>query len=224
MRTTILAVAACASLAVSGCAPTSLALRESLATAPDCCASEHEFSYPALGVGERLKVELGAASPAHEFSTGKSYYAAFRLPPQPRPLNVQVRSFISGGLTLAEAYLFYPVVAVLDADHRVRSVVAVPPEKVGSSVQDDFFAGVLLDLTVPVAEGDAFAVLYTDARLLGKTFRFERDTTTTRTMYYPGGSMLVTDPVHVRADIPYAAGGRVEVRLIEPDKAQGSSQ
>jgi hypothetical protein len=115
-------------------------------------------------------------------------------------------------------------VAVLDADHRVRSVAAVPPEKVSASVQEDFFAGVLLDLNVPVAEGDAFAVLYTDARLLGKTFRFERHTTTTRTLYYPGGSMLVTDPVHVQADIPYAADGRVEVRLLEPGSQQDNSK
>jgi Maltose operon periplasmic protein precursor (MalM) len=224
MRATKLAVAACVLLAVCGCAPTSLALRDSLVAAPDCCASERDFSYQALDMGERVKAELGAASPAHEFSSGKSYYAAFRLPPQPRPLNVQVRSVVSGGLTLAEAYLFYPVVAILDADHRVRSVVAVPPEKVDSSVQDDMFAGVLLDLTVPVAEGDVFVVLYTDARLLGKTFRFERHTTTTRTVYYPGGSMLVTDPVYVQADIPYAAGGRVEVRLVEPGSPKDNSK
>jgi hypothetical protein len=169
-------------------------------------------------------VELSASSPAHEFSTGKSYYAAFRLPPQPRPLSIQVRSFVSGGFTLAEAYLFYPVVAVLDADYRIRSVVSVPPDKVSSAVREDFFAGVLLDLSVPIAAGDAFVVLYTDARLLGETFRFERHTTTTRTLYYPGGSMLVTDPVHVKADIPYAAGGRVEVLLAEPSSQQEDSK
>jgi hypothetical protein len=107
-------------------------------------------------------------------------------------------------------------VAILDADYYTRSVVSVPPDKVSAAVQDDFFAGVLLDLSVPVAEDDVFIVLHTDARLFGGTFRFERHTTTTRTLYYPGGSLLVTDPVHVQAVIPYAAGGRVEVRLVEP--------
>jgi len=224
MRIPRLAVAACALLAVSACAPTSLALRDSLAAAPDCCARERDFRYQALGLGERVKVELGAASPAHAFSTGKSYYAAFRLPPQPRPLTVQVRSIISGGITLAEAYLFYPVVAVLDADYGSRLVVSVPPDKVSAAVKDDFFAGVVLDLSVPIVAGDTFVVLYSDARLLGQTFRFERHTTNTRTVYYPGGSMLVTDPVHVQADIPYAAGGKVEVRLVEPGSKQDNSQ
>lgn len=224
MHTTRLAVAACALLAVSACAPTSLALRDSLAVAPDCCASEREFRYSALGVGERVKVELGAASPAHVFSTGKSYYAAFRLPPQPRPLTVQVRSIISGGLTLAEAYLFYPVVAILDADYGSRRVVSVPPAKVSAAVKDDFFAGVVLDLSVPVAESDAFVVVHSDARLLGQTFRFERHTTNTQTVYYPGGSMLVTNPVHVQADIPYAAGGKVEVRLVEQGARQDQTK
>jgi maltose operon protein len=180
--------------------------------------------YRELQAGQRLRLELDAASPTHGFASGKSYYTAFHLPPYQQPLDLRVRSLLSGGLTLAEAYLFYPVVAVLDADHRVRSVAAVPPEKVRASVQEDFFAGVLLDLNVPVAEGDAFAVLYTDARLLGKTFRFERHTATTRTVYYPGGSMLATDPVHVKADIPYAAGGRVEVRLLEPGSQQDNSK
>lgn len=225
MRATRLAVAAFALLAVAGCAaPTSLALQQSLAAAPDCCASERDFSYEALAVGERRRVELSASSPAHRFSTGKSFYVAFQLPPQPRPLTVQVRSFVSGGLTLEEAYLFYPVVAVLDADYCRRSVVSVPPDKVSSLVRDDFFAGVVLDLSVPVNAGDRAVVLYTDARLLGQTFRFERHTTTTRTLYYPGGSLLVTDPVHVKADIPYAAGGRVEVRLVDPGSQQDKSE
>jgi hypothetical protein len=35
--------------------------------------------------------------------------------------------------------------------------------------------------------------------------------------------MLVTDPVHVQADIPYAAGGKVEVRLVEPGPQQDNS-
>ncbi len=225
MRAARLAVAACALLAVSGCAaPTSVALRDSLEAAPDCCASERDFNYQTLAVGERRKVELSASSPAHEFPTGKSYYAAFRLPPKPRPLNLQVRSLVSGGLTLAEAYLFYPVVAVLDADYRPRSVISMPPDKVSSAVRDDFFAGVLLDLSVPIVAEDAFVVLCTDARPLGETFRFERHTTTTRTLYYPGGTLLVTDPVHVKADIPYAAGGRVEVQLVEPGLQQNNSK
>jgi hypothetical protein len=107
-------------------------LGERLAQTPDCCASLAELPYRDLPVARKgTLLHLDESAPAFAFEGGKSYFAAFRLPAEGRPLILGVTSFYRGGLPgrfLLELdmspLLFRPAVLVLDDRFRVRRTIA----------------------------------------------------------------------------------------------------
>lgn len=125
-RSAVLPVAlAIASLLTAGCATPRASVMEAFAAAPGCCRAVSEFRFEPLRVGETLRFDLDAGSPAFVFESGKSYFRAFALPPADRGYSVRIQSFMMGD-HIDSAYLFFPRVVTLDAQHRV--VRTVGPE------------------------------------------------------------------------------------------------
>jgi maltose operon protein len=86
--------------------------------AQPCCASMADLPFRQLPVGQPVKIELTASSPAYLFDSGKSYFAAYALPAFTGPCRIVVESFMIGD-QIDKAYLFFPHVLTLDGDHRV---------------------------------------------------------------------------------------------------------
>jgi maltose operon protein len=136
--------------------------------ATPCCTDPAGFAFeplPAVGTVTRL---IGASTPLYEFQSGRSHFAAFRLPEGDEPYRVRVKSFFAGPVGPG-GYIFYPVVALLDdslfvsrvtdLDHlRLDQGLAVPGGQAGLAV------------TVPLDRRlakERYLVVFTPAVLLG---------------------------------------------------------
>jgi len=105
-------------------------LTEQLEKSTPCCKSLSEIAYQPISRQGSLDVKLDNDSPTFEFSSGKSRFAAFRLPDLPRPLSVTVDSFRTaepGGLARLmpelRGLIFRPVVLILDAQFRITQMI-----------------------------------------------------------------------------------------------------
>lgn len=97
-----------------------------LIEAPNCCASLAKLPYRDLNHDSSISSSLDARSPAFNFDTGKSFFAAYRIAGLPRPAMIEVSSFsvISFFLNPAmKGLIFAPVVLVLDKDFQVRRIL-----------------------------------------------------------------------------------------------------
>jgi len=65
---------------------------KALAQAKPCCASLAELPFRPIEREGLIKLEIGSDSPAFVFDSGKSFFAAFRLPDWPRPLALHLRT------------------------------------------------------------------------------------------------------------------------------------
>ena len=108
---------------------------QALARAPSCCAALAELPYRPLDREGSLALKIGPDSPAFGFDTGKSFFAAFRLPDWPRPLEIRVTSraevpLLEMPLLLAgmesNRPVFSPALLVLDAQFRVKRIMHEP--------------------------------------------------------------------------------------------------
>ena len=75
-----------------------------------------DFKYSPLATTDERKVALDIESPAFVFETGKSYFAAYRLPAWNGPY--QIRAEAKSGANV-RAGTFGPSVLMLDADYRI---------------------------------------------------------------------------------------------------------
>jgi maltose operon periplasmic protein len=107
-------LAALVTVATSSC-QMNIRLREAaladIANAKICCDSYRDFSFKPLALGEN-PVSIDASSPAFMFDTGKSFFAAYSLPPIFTPLEIAARgSYVTAGI-------FQPVFLILDRDRK----------------------------------------------------------------------------------------------------------
>lgn len=85
----------------------------SLTNAPICCESLAQLPYKDIGFGTSDSIKLDSSSAVFQFSTGKSYFAAFRLPQFTSSYTITVQSYALGE-TIDKAHIFYPQVDLLD--------------------------------------------------------------------------------------------------------------
>lgn len=102
------------------------ALTEQLEKSEPCCRSLAELPYQPIDRQGSVDVAIGNDAPSFAFTTGKSRFAAFRLPDWPRPLSIRLDSYSMaepGGLgnVIPElrGLIFHPVVLILDGRFRV---------------------------------------------------------------------------------------------------------
>ena len=102
--------------ALIGCAMPVAEQISMLNTTAVCCTSMAEFKYMPLPLTEEKEVTFGAESPVFVFETGKSFFAAYRLPAWSAPY--QIRAEAQGGDV--RRGLFSPSALVLDGDFKVK--------------------------------------------------------------------------------------------------------
>jgi hypothetical protein len=91
-----------------------------LASAPSCCSGPADFNFQPLIVGQAFEVRVDGSQPAYAFSTGKSFFLAYRLPDKARSLRITLKSF---GL---RGELFFPAALVLDGNYAPRRFITAP--------------------------------------------------------------------------------------------------
>jgi hypothetical protein len=133
-----------------------------------CCDDPSGFSYLPLPQHGFADAVVSRASPAFEFHSGLSPFAAFELPKTSTPYRLRVKSFFDAGRG-DETSVFYPVVALLDDTFivtrmsgldnlRLEPSLATPGGETG------------LALTVPVdpaMENARYLIVFTPAAVLG---------------------------------------------------------
>lgn len=212
----LLALIVAAALA-SGCAtagrpyPASLEARlAAYGRAVPCCDDPAAFHYAELPESGSLDIVIGPASPAFEFQSGRSHFAAFRLPPAIQPYRIRVRSIIDDAQADA-ASVFYPVLAMMDDafivtrvsgidNLRLEQALTVPGGQPGLAVTAPFD---------PAMAKEIYLVVFTPAVLLGAAPPERRDgdvlTGATRSWLERRGDARVDPSPYGRLNISIAA-------------------
>jgi len=121
MRVSILLLSSVVSAVISGCAtapPQSYPAKPEArlavyARTKACCDDPSSFSYLPLPERGFADAVVNVSSPAFEFHSGLSPFAAFELPKVSTPYRMRVKSFFSPAHDDG-ASIFYPIVALLD--------------------------------------------------------------------------------------------------------------
>ncbi|MDT3735781.1 MAG: hypothetical protein ROZ00_06125 [Denitratisoma sp.] len=91
---------------------------EQLSGIAPCCVDASQFRFEVLKQGEEIKTSFSESSPVFNFHTGKSYFAAFQLPPSNRAgSNLSVRTFWAA-TKLEQPQVFCPSVTFYDEDFK----------------------------------------------------------------------------------------------------------
>ena len=136
--------------------------------AQPCCEDPVAFDYADLPATGTLDVVIGTLSPSFEFQSGRSHFAAFRLPDAAQPYRVRVRSLFDDPAA-DRASVFYPVIAMMDETFivtrvsslenlRLEQALATPGGEPGLAVTVPFD---------PAQAPERYLVVFTPAVLLG---------------------------------------------------------
>jgi len=136
--------------------------------ARSCCDDAAAFAFEALPREGVLARTIDAQSPLFEFQSGRSHFAAFRLPPGDEPYRIKVKSMFSGPDS-PDGYVFYPVVALLDESMFVSRVTGVDNLRLDQALT---VPGGESGLSVTIAfdprqAAERYLVVFTPAVLLG---------------------------------------------------------
>ncbi len=183
--------------------------------ATPCCTDPAQFDFVPLPGAGSVTATIGRDSPAFEFHSGLSPFAAFRLPDVDTPFRVRIKSLFDGAPPGGS--LFYPVVAMLDENFIVTRVSGLENLRLEPSLaRPGAESG--LALVAPFDPGvtrERYIVVFTPAVLLGAPpqQRSEGDMVTAPAIeWLQRGARRVLDPS------PY---GRLEL-LVAPAQALGS--
>ena len=167
----LLLIACC----LAGCTTTSAsypggadARRAAYAESTPCCEDPAAFAYAQLPEAGTVDIVIGKASPAFEFQSGLSRFAAFRLPAGNTAFRVRVKSFFDGPDS-PQGSVFYPVLAMMDEwfivtrvsnleNLRLEQALATPAGASGLAVSAPFD---------PSVSPERYLVVFTPAVLLG---------------------------------------------------------
>jgi len=177
--------------------------------ASPCCEDPAGFDYASLPEAGTLEVVIGSVSPVFEFQSGRSHFAAFRIPEAERPYRVRVRSLFDNPTTDG-ASVFYPVLAMMDDTFivtrmsnldslRLEQALTVPGGEAGLVVTAPFDPGVAKE---------KYLVVFTPAVMLGAPPPERRDgdvlTVATRQWLEQRGDALVEASPYGRLSISVA--------------------
>jgi maltose operon protein len=153
-----IAVSLCA-LHLAGCATSTAGTPASDAgrlaayqRASECCTDPAAFPFEPLPAAGSVRRRIDPTTPLFEFQSGRSHFAAYRLPDGDEPFRVRVKSFFEGPGGPG-GHVFYPVAALLDESLFVSRVTGV------DSLRLD------LGLTVPGGESGLSVTVPLDRRV-----------------------------------------------------------
>ncbi|MGH8135392.1 MAG: hypothetical protein ACRER4_03510 [Steroidobacteraceae bacterium] len=174
--------------AFAGCAATPLqsypAKREArlalYARTKACCDDPSGFTYLPLPERGFSAAVINRASPAFEFHSGLSPFAAFELPKVSAPYRLRVKSLFDGGQFAGDHFVaghddntgvFYPVVALLDDTFivlRMSGLDNLRLEPALAAAGGDSGLAVTMPID-PAAEKARYLIVFTPAAVLGAT-------------------------------------------------------
>lgn len=147
------------------------ALTAQLENSEPCCRTLAELPYQSISRQGSLDVSIGKEAPTFAFATGKSRFAAFRLPDWPRPLMLRIDSFATAelgdlGSIISElrGLIFHPQVLLLDEQFRI--VDSLADFRPGNECRlNRFFPALSGQFTIdsPPAEAAYLVIATTDA-------------------------------------------------------------
>lgn len=167
---------------ISGCAGSVKykTAMSSYAGVKSCCKTMAQFHYGDIKFGENPRITLNAASDAFDFPTGKSYFAAFRLPPGAVGHMITVQSY-GLGIGIDMSHIFYPQIDILDDEYHV--IAQSRPQDFILSRTEGEAPGRTWDLSTPLKlEGHIklnkpamrYMVIYTTKDLLGSKSTYKQ--------------------------------------------------
>ena len=167
----LLLVASC----ITACATTPAPYPEKLdarlaayAGGAPCCDDPAGFAYTQLPESGTVDVFIGRSSPAFEFQSGLSHFAAFRLPAGTAAFRVRVKSFFDEPAS-GQSSIFYPVLAMMDDSFivtRVSSLENLRLEQALATPQGESGLAVIAPFD-PNISPERYLVVFTPAVLLG---------------------------------------------------------
>jgi maltose operon protein len=149
-----------------------------------CCNSFSGLSYADLKLDTDTIIYIDDKSPALDFDTGKSFFAAFRLPALKDSAIFTVKSYFGGDV-------FFPVVTTLDSDFRRVRTVSRPEFKYlgpGFIGRGRIEGAIRFD----PSSGEKYLVIHTTSALIGSSLETPGVGYTTYIggtyVYVPGGT------------------------------------
>ncbi|MGL4204889.1 MAG: MalM family protein [Aeromonadaceae bacterium] len=94
-------------------------IKAQLANSPPCCSTLAELPYQSILHQGKQSIALNSSSPSFHFDSGKSYFAAFRLPNWPRPLTLRLDSLKTTPPGSSDSVILYPLLLVLDQHYQI---------------------------------------------------------------------------------------------------------
>lgn len=134
-----------------------------------CCDDPSGFSYLPLPERGFADAVVSRTSPAFEFHSGLSPFAAFELPKTSTPYRLRVKSVFDAGRG-DETSIFYPVVALLDDTFIVMRMSGLDNLRLEPSLATPGGeAGLALTVPIdPATENPRYLIVFTPAAVLGK--------------------------------------------------------
>lgn len=133
----------------------------SFSSAKSCCASMAEFKYAPVALPASIVTHIENTNPAFNFTTGKSYFLAYKLPSSPKGLRLTISSYPAG-------IIFFPNFLFLDATFTPTRQIGAPDTHF---VEPGTWERGHYELTATLQPGDAaryLVILTTDADLTGR--------------------------------------------------------
>lgn len=177
--------------------------------AAPCCEDPAAFAYAELPQAGTLDFAIGTLSPSFEFQSGRSHFAAFRLPESAQPYRVRVRSLFDDPQA-DRASVFYPVLAMMDETFivtrvssldnlRLEQALTEPGGEPGLAISAPFD---------PAHAKERYLIVFTPAVLLGAAPPERRDgdvlTVATRLWLERRGDAVVEPSPYGRLSISVA--------------------
>ena len=220
MKVTRVTFALCVALSMAACstveglvAPTSEhkaalngrdAAIDSLSRANSCCRDYSTLSYATANTGDDKWLPIDENSPVFNFSEGKSYFAAFKLPQNSGDLRITVAAEI--GKTL-----YFPSVVLMDSQFKVTRVI---DSKVFSYKEAQLLAGNRIEGVFTVdrtyignPNNETYIVIYTPENKLSET------TTILSEAKLMARSTAVVDPGVKDPVIPHSPWGLLKLQI-----------
>jgi len=171
-----------------------------------CCESFQQMEFQTLPLDKEMSVSVDASARAFQFNTGKSYFAAFRLPANAQTYDIQITTS-ANGVSVLDRSVFYPQFLLLDSDRNLRREERSP----GVLYQSDFLRGDSWKTRLRLEPGDAYLVIYAEpARLkfgLSEPGAAGHAGVMGKTAYF--------DPGRPAALVPIAPTGKLAISCIE---------
>jgi hypothetical protein len=230
MKGLMVGVWCCVILTLTGCAVSREAVRSAYESAQVCCDNLALLRYEKLP-SEGLKLfDIDEHSQMFAFDTGRSFLLGIELPPLQPPFVVRIKSFALGD-HLKESQIFYPVVLVLDGNHRTLSQQLPPPNMSLSgagfretAAENRWGLGLKYQWDLLVDDKAArYLVIYTDARMLASGAGESRRVPIFVPFILPGFVTILPTGQQETVIVPYSAFGRISVQAQPEPSMPGSS-